>query len=335
MRKLIQLIIGIAMVALFAACTPATEINQTGTDSTSPAGSETSGGTATESKEIALFMTHMSNEFTITLSNAVKAQVEERGYTFRVYDAQKDAERQQTQIEQAVGLGVGAIVIEPVSVDGVVPAVRAANQAGVNIIIVNQRISEPDLAAAYIGADAVKTGRIVMEQVAEDLGNEGDLALLLGPMGSDGQVGRSAGFQEIIDANEGFQVVFDGAANWETAPALTMVENWLNSGKNIDAIVSQNDGMAIGAAQAVQDAGLGDKVKIYGVDATSEGLQAVIDGRMTATIGQGTSEQGRLAADAAADLIEGKDVEAETIVENEVFTQENAQEALDAIKNAG
>ena len=135
-----------AVLALgLASCTPATEMKADPSKAT------------TQSKQIALFMTHMSNEFTIALSGSVKAQVEARGYEYKVYDANKDAERQQTQIEQAVNLGVGAIIIEPVSVDGVVPAVRQAASKGTNIVIVNQRISEPSLAKAYVGADAVKT----------------------------------------------------------------------------------------------------------------------------------------------------------------------------------
>ena len=137
----------------------------------------------------------------------------------------------------------------------------------------------------------------------------------------------------MIDAISGFDVVFQDSANWETEPALSLVENWLNSGKNIDAIISQNDGMAVGAAKAVSDKKLTGKVKIYGVDATSEGLQAVLDGKLAATIGQGTAQQGELAADAAADLLEGKMVQAETIVPNDVYTKANAQAALDALKN--
>lgn len=310
-----------AVLALaLASCTPATEMKADPSKA------------ATQSKQIALFMTHMSNEFTIALSGSVKAQVEARGYEYKVYDANKDAERQQTQIEQAVNLGVGAIIIEPVSVDGIVPAVRQAASKGTNIVIVNQRISEPSLAKAYVGADAVKTGKILMEQVVKDLGSGGELALLLGPMGSDGQIGRSAGFKEVMDANQGFTKAFEASANWETAPALSTVENWLNSGKTINAVVSQNDGMAIGAAQAVAAAGKTGQIKVYGVDATSEGLQAVLDGKLAATVGQGTQEQGKKAADAAADLIEGKTVPAETIVENVVYTKDNAAEALAALK---
>jgi len=281
---------------------------------------------------IALFMTHMSNEFTITLSGAVEAEVEARGYKYSVYDAGQDVATQVDQIEQAITLGVKGIIIEPVSVDGVVPAVRAAKEEGVAVVIVNQKISDPSAADCYVGADAATTGEILMKKAAEDIGGKGNVAFLLGPMGSDGQVGRSEGFENVLKDYPDINVVFQDTAEWQTEPALTITENWLNSGKEIDAIVSQNDGMAVGAAKAVADAKLDDRVKVYGIDATSEGLQAVLDGKLAATVSQGTEDQGKLSADACADLLEGIEVKAETIVDNVTYTKDNAQEALDAIK---
>lgn len=303
----------------------------TAEDSSTEEGTTEDSGDASD-KTIALFMTHMSNEFTITLSGAVEDQVKARGYNYSVYDAEQDAATQSDQIEQAVTLGVDGIVIEPVSVDGIVPAVKSAKAAGVHVVIVNQRISEPEAADCYVGADAATTGEILMKQVMEDIGGEGEVALLLGPMGSDGQVGRSEGFDRVISEYESVSVAFEDSADWQTEPALTITENWLNAGKNIVAIVAQNDGMAVGAAKAVEDAQQLDSIKVYGVDATSEGLQAVLDGKLAATVSQGTEDQGKFSADACADLIEGKSVEEETIVSNVIYTKDNAQEALDALK---
>lgn len=283
-------------------------------------------------KTIALFMTHMSNEFTITLSSSVEEEVKARGYKYSVYDAGQDAATQADQIEQAVTLGVAGIVIEPVSVDGIVPAVKSAKEAGVKVVIVNQRISDSDAADCYVGADAATTGEILMKQVMEDIGGKGNIALLLGPMGSDGQVGRSEGFDRVLADYPDAQVVFQDTAEWQTEPALTITENWLNAGKDIVAVVSQNDGMAVGAAKAISDAQKNDSIKVYGIDATSEGLQAVLNGKLAATVSQGTEDQGKFSADACADLLEGKSVEAETIVANVTYTVDNAQEALDALK---
>lgn len=205
-------------------------------------------------KKMALFMTHMSNEFTVTLSNAAKDEAAERGYALSIYDANQDAQNQADQIEQAITLGVEGIIIEPVSVDGVVPSVKAAKEAGVNVVIVNQRISEPDAADCYVGADAATTGSKLMEEVMKDIDGKGNVALLLGPMGSDGQVGRSEGFDQVLADYPDVTVAF-----------------------------------------------------------------------------QDTADQGKFAADACVDLLDGKEVDSETIVDNVYYTADNAQEALDAI----
>lgn len=205
-------------------------------------------------KKMALFMTHMSNEFTVTLSNAAKDEAAERGYALNIYDANQDAQNQADQIEQAITLGVEGIIIEQVSVDGVVPSVKAAKEAGVNIVIVNQRISDPEAADCYVGADAATTGSKLMEEVMKDIDGKGNVALLLGPMGSDGQVGRSEGFDQVLADYPDVTVAF-----------------------------------------------------------------------------QDTADQGKFAADACADLLDGKEVDSETIVDNVYYTADNAQEALDAI----
>lgn len=205
-------------------------------------------------KKMALFMTHMSNEFTVTLSNAAKDEAAERGYALNIYDANQDAQNQADQIEQAITLGVEGIIIEQVSVDGVVPSVKAAKEAGVNVVIVNQRISDPEAADCYVGADAATTGSKLMEEVMKDIDGKGNVALLLGPMGSDGQVGRSEGFDQVLADYPDVTVAF-----------------------------------------------------------------------------QGTADQGKFAADACVDLLDGKEVDSETIVDNVYYTADNAQEALDAI----
>ena len=215
--------------------------------------------------------------------------------------------------------------------DGQWIGTKPAKEAGVNVVIVNQRISDPEAADCYVGADAATTGSKLMEEVMKDIDGKGNVALLLGPMGSDGQVGRSEGFDQVLADYPDVTVAFQDTAEWQTEPALTIVENWLNAGKEISAVVAQNDSMAVGAAKAIADAQKTGEIKVYGIDATSEGLQAVLDGKLQGTMAQGTADQGKFAADAYADLLDGKEVDSETIVDNVYYTADNAQEALDAI----
>jgi inositol transport system substrate-binding protein len=280
------------------------------------------------SKQYALFMSHMSNAFTIELSEAVKAQAAELGVKVRVNDAGKDAAKQVSQIETTTNQGIDGIIIEPASVDGIIPAVEAATKANIPVVIVNQQISRPDAASAFVGVDNKEGGAVEMTKAVQDLGGSGNIAILLGPMGSDGQIGRSAGYKSVIDANSGIKVVFESTANWTTDEALKLVENWLQSGKEIKAIVAQNDGMALGALKAIEDAKLQDKIKVYGIDATPDALAAVKQGRLAATVSQSTTAQGREAMKVAYALSNGDKVEPKKLVNFTLITSENVDQFL-------
>jgi len=283
---------------------------------------------AQEPKEFAFFISHMTNAFTIELSDAVKAKAAELGVNVTVNDGGKDAAKQISQIETTVNQGIDGIIIEPVSVDAIIPAVKAATEAGIPVVIVNQQISDPSAASAYVGVANKDGGALEMTKAVEDLGGKGNVAILLGPMGSDAQIGRSEGYKAVIDANPGVTVVFESTANWTTDEALKLVENWLQSGKEINAIVAQNDGMALGALKAVEDAKLQDKIKVYGLDATPDALAAVKEGRLAATVSQSTTTQGLEAMNTVYKLAMGETVEPELLVDFTLITSENVDEFL-------
>lgn len=286
------------------------------------------GGDAEETLKFALFMSHMSNAFTIELSGAVQAQADEFGVELTINDAGKDVAKQISQIETAVNQGIDGIIIEPVSVDGITPALELARAEGVVIVIVNQQVSDPSLIDSYVGVANADGGEMEMARAAEDINFEGDIALLLGPMGSDAQIGRSEGYARVLDANPGIKVAFEASAEWDTAKALALVENWLQANKNLKAIVAHNDGMAMGALKAVQDAGLQDQIKVYGLDATPDALASVAAGELTATVSQSTSVQGMEAMISCYAIVLGEEPEPEILVDFTLITIDNVGEYL-------
>jgi ribose transport system substrate-binding protein/inositol transport system substrate-binding protein len=330
LKKMLALsMAAVMMAAAFSGCSGASQ-SSSGTAATPSTAGAASAAPADNGKKktIALFMTHMSNAFTMELSGAVKAQAEKLGYTVVVNDASQDAGKQTNQIETTVTQGVDGIIIEPVSVDGVVPAVKEARAAKIPVVIINQQISDPTAASCYVGASNVQCSEVEMTQAMKDISGQGNVALLLGPMGSDAQIGRSQGYKNVLAKNTGSKVVFESTAEWDTDKAMKLAENWLQSGKDIKAIVSHNDNMALGAVKAIEDAKMQDKIKVYGIDATPEGLQAVKDGRLAATVSQGTTQQGVEGVNAVDKLIKGETVKAETIVPSELITKANVDKYL-------
>jgi ribose transport system substrate-binding protein/inositol transport system substrate-binding protein len=276
----------------------------------------------------AFFISHQTNAFTNELTASVKAKADELGIVVNVYDGEKDVAKQVSQIETAVTQGVAGIVIEPVSVDGVVPALAAAKEAGIPVVVVNQKISDPSAADSFVGVENFDGGVLQMQTAADDIGGSGNVAFLLGPLGSDAQIGRTEGYYKVLESYPDIEVVFEQTANWTTDEALALTENWLQTGTELNAIVANNDGMALGALKAVEDAQMLDSIKVYGLDATPDALAAVKDGTLTATISQNTSVQGATAMETAYKLAQGEEVQAEILVDFVLITIDNVDEFL-------
>ncbi len=275
-------------------------------------------------KRFALLMSHMTNAFTMELSGAVQKKAKELNAELTVFDGGQDVAKQISQIESAASQGFAAIMIEPVSVDGVVPAIEAARKAGVVVVTVNQKIAKQEAADCFVGANPIEGGELEMSTAAKAIGGKGTVAFLLGPMGSDAQLGRTKGYENVLKKYPGIKVAYQQTANWRTDEALKLVENWLQTGTKFDAIVANNDGMALGALKAVEDAKLGSQIKVYGLDATPDALAAVKEGRLAATISQSTTDQGLMAMQITYDIVaKGAKPKPEVIVAHTLITKAN------------
>lgn len=282
------------------------------------------GDSGSESKgRIALAMSHMTNAFVTTVADAAIAQGEELGYEVVVLDGNKDASTQVGQIEQAVSQGFDGILVEPVSRDGVMPALIAANDAGVPIATLVQQAEDQSLAATYIGGDEVNAGRLQMEEALAAIDGEGEIGILYGPMGSDAQLARKEGYDQVLAENPGVTVSDEQTANWVTDEALQTVENWLSAGSDLKAVVAQNDGMAVGAAQAVANADKKGDILVFGIDATDDGIAAIEAGDMAGTVSQDTPGIGRLGVETIVKVIDGETVEPEVLTTAVWITADN------------
>lgn len=258
--------------------------------------------------KLALCMSHQTNEFTTAVSNGAKAKAQELGVTLEVFDGKQDPQTQINQIETAINQKYDGILVEPISADGIVPAVKEANDAGIPIITVVQQMKNQDtMAVAYCGGDEAAASELQMQKAVDALGGKGNIVILYGPMGSDAQLKRKAGYDKVLQNYPDIKIVFDETANWVTADALKLMENWLSTGKEINAVVSQNDSMAMGALKAVEDAG--KDIPVYGLDAVSDAVKAISDGRLAGTVSQDAPGQGSLAVQTMVDHLDGKDVE--------------------------
>ena len=273
-------------------------------------------------------ISHMSNAWAVNAAETMEAAAKEAGVALTVVSADQDINKQVSQIEMAVNAKATAIIIEPVSAEGVLAAVEAAEAAGIPCIIFNQNISDPSKATSFVGVSNADMGYMEMKRACEDMGGKGNVALLLGPRGSEGQLGRSEGYTRALAEYPDVKVVFEEEAAWTTEDALKLAENWLSTGTEINAFVCQNDNMALGAIKAVEDIGKSGEIKAYGVDAVDDAVKAIKEGRLEISVDQATGSQSKAAIDCVVKLSKGEKLDAQYLVEAVIIDSTNVDQYL-------
>lgn len=240
-------------------------------------------------------------------TNAMEKRAKEVGITLAILDGEGRPEKQVAQIENLIAQDYDVVGINPHSMDGCAPAIDAAVKAGVPIFTLIQVVKNQDKANTYVGSDAVESGRIQGEMIYKMTGGKGKIALIMGPIGADAQIGRKKGLLEAL-AKGNYEIVVEETGNWQRDQAQKLVENWLQADMKFDIVAGQNDNMAMGALKAVEDAGMADTIKVWGIDATQDACRAVKSGRLMGTVFQNAEEQGRKAIDIAVMLARGEPV---------------------------
>ena len=274
---------------------------------------------------IGLSVSTLNNPFFVTLRDGAQSAADEAGAELIVSDAQNDTAQQQDDIQNFVTQQVNAILVNPVDSDAVVPAIEAANQANIPVIALDRGASGGELATT-IASDNVQGGNLAGEELIRLVGS-GSVAQLEGTPGADPARDRGQGFQDAIDAQSAVEVIASQSANFDRAEGLNVAENILQANPDIAGIFAQNDEMALGAVQALGDSA-GDDVKVVGFDAIEDGLSAIQDGTMNATVAQQPAESGSLGVENAISVINGESVEENIPVEVQLVTPENVSEFL-------
>lgn len=283
-----------------------------------PAPAEESKPAESSTYKIALIQQHQTNAFQIAVTEGAQAKAAELGVELTILSADQDAATQISQIEQCVSEGYNAILFEPVDPDGLRDAAKAAADAGVVVINVVSFCTDWETAgiAAVSCGNNIKAGENEMQHVADLLGGKGNVAILTGPSAVTDALDRLTGYENIL-ANypDMKQVVAPADCQWDTAKAQATVESWL-SAYDLDAIVCQNDGMAVGAGNA---AGADSGIVITGLDGTPDGYEAIKDGRITGTVAQDGGAMAANAVEAAVTLLNGGSLESNILITDSVW----------------
>lgn len=251
---------------------------------------------------VGLSVSTLDNPFFVTLRDGAQEMANELGLELLVTDARDSVSTQINDIEDLVQRGVDVLIVNPTDSDAVVPAVLAANAAGVPVIAVDRGVGAGAEVAYFIASDNVAGGSSAGEFICDMLDGSGPVVELEGIPGVSATRERGEGFNTYISENcPGIEIVARQTANFNRAEGLSVMENILVAQPDIDAVFAHNDEMALGALQAIEASGR--DILVVGFDATDDAVAAVDECRMGATVAQLPAQLGAQAVEAAADII--------------------------------
>lgn len=268
--------------------------------------SNTAGSSASSNSNVTIgfSVSTQNNPFFVTMADSVKSAAEKAGVNVKIVDAQNDPAKQSNDIADLIQGKVDVLIINPVDSAAVSNSVIAANDAKIPVITVDRSSDQGDV-AVHIASNNVKGGEMAANYIVQKLGEGTPVAELEGIPGASATRERGEGFHNIADNK--LKVVSSQNADFDRSKGMTVTENILQANPDVKAIFAQNDEMALGAASAAKSTN--KQILIIGFDGTDDGIKAVQDGDLAATIAQQPDKMGEIAVDSALKLARSENVE--------------------------
>lgn len=245
-----------------------------------------------------------NNPFFVTMAKSVEEQAKKANVDVKIVDAQNDPAKQSNDVTDLIESKVDVLIINPVDSAAISNSVIAANKAKIPVITVDRSADKGEV-TTHIASNNVKGGEMAAEYIVKKLGEAAPVLELEGIPGASATRERGEGFHKLADQK--LKVLAKQSANFDRTQGLTVAENMLQANPDAKAIFAHNDEMALGAIGAAKSAGA--KLLIVGFDGTADGLKAIQDGEMAATIAQQPDKMGEMAVDTALKIAKGEKVE--------------------------
>lgn len=221
-------------------------------------------------------------------TTSIKEAAEKLGVELRFSDAQQKLDNQIRNVRSLIVQKVDVIGISPNVETGWEAVFEEAHKAGIPIILVDRRAAvDESLYVTYMGSDFVEEGRNAARVLARLVDNKANIVELVGTVDSAPANDRAKGFREILQGFPQMKIIDSESGDFTRAKGKEVMENFLRKeGKDITAVFSHNDDMSLGAIQAIEEFGLkpGVDIKIVSVDASHGAFEAMIAGKLNATI---------------------------------------------------
>jgi len=289
---------------------------------------------------IGVSMALFDDNFLTVLRNGIQAQADAAGLSVQIEDAQNDVAKQLDQINNFIASGVDAIIVNPVDTSATQAMSDAAAAAGVPLVYVNRQPINVDSLPdnqAFVASNEVDSGTLqtleVCRLLTEAGTNPATIVVMVGDLSNQAAVQRTADIHEVISRPEcSFMTIAEEqTATWSRQLGADLMTNWLGAGVTFDAVIANNDEMAIGAIQSLKAAGVDMSTMIVaGIDATQDALAAMQAGDLDVTVFQDAAGQGAGSLDAALALARGETVEQKVYIPFQLVTPANIGDYLSA-----
>jgi len=260
-------------------------------------------------------------------TSVTKAQAEERGIDLKFADAQQKQENQIKAIRGFIAQGVDAILVAPVVSTGWEEVLGEAKEANIPVVLLDRGVDAPqDLYLTSVASDQVKEGHVAGDWLVGNVGDkECKVVELQGTVGSSPAINRKKGFEDAIAGHANLSIIRSQTGDFTRSKGKEVMEGFLKAeggGKGICAVYAHNDDMAVGAIQAIKDAGLkpGSDILVVSIDGVPDIFSAMVAGEANATV-ELTPNMAGPAFDALdAYLNGGKEPEKFIITESKLYT---------------
>ncbi len=316
MRSLVKLTLALAATALVAACS---------------GGDSKSAGDNGKSIVLGFSQIGAESEWRTANTTSVQSAAKEAGIDLRFSDAQQKQENQIKALRSFIAQKVDVIAFSPVVETGWETVLREAKAAKIPVILTDRavEVSDDSLYLSLIGSDFVeegrRAGRWLLEHTKDSKGDV-NIVELQGTVGSAPANDRKKGFAEIISVDPRYKIIRSQTGDFTRAKGKEVMEAFLKAeGKNINVLFAHNDDMAIGAIQAIEEAGIkpGEDITIISIDGVKGAFEAMIAGKLNVSV-ECSPLLGPQLMDAVKEVAAGRTIPRRIVTEESVFPRETA-----------
>lgn len=299
-KKLISVLLALAVAFTFilAACSKGDNNATTVAGDTSAAGDTTN--TASGEAEYAVILKTLSNDFWATMKKGIEEEAAKQGIKVDIFAAQSedDTEGQLRILENCLAKNYKAIGVAPLSPTNLINGIVQANKKGIYVMNIDEKIDMDSLKAAggsviaFATTDNVKVGEKGANFIIDKLTDGGEVAIIEGKAGNASGEARKQGATAAFEAKDNIKLVGSQPADWDRQKALDTAASMIQQYPNLKAFYCCNDTMALGALQAVKNAGKLGEIMVVGTDGAAEARESVEAGELSATVAQNSAEIG-------------------------------------------